>query len=380
MEIQGFIGGSNVTQSRLNDCERTINFFVVKTQSPGAKGAAFLQRTEGIKLRYDVGSDPVTATFYQDGRAFGVAGTSFLEFFDDYTAIVRGTVADDGIDVATICGNGTGGNQLFVTAGSNGYIYNLTTDAIAIIADADFPNGTAVMGEYFAGYFFVLERNSRTFYWSAIEDGTTWDALDVAERIWASDFISFLKRLGTNIWLVGTQTAEVWYATGGVEVFAPIPGVLIEHGCVARQTAQRVTIGGGDTLAWLDQSERGGGQVVVAKGYQPQDVSTYAINRIIQAEEGLMNHAVGLAMTIDGHPTYWLQLEDTSVETTLVLDLETGIWHERAHWNYVTNLWERHIALCHMFAFERHFLGSRLDGEVFEISPDYLTDEVDVAA
>lgn len=377
MEIPGFVGGSNVLQSRMADCERTINFYPEPTQSGGAKVEYYLRRTEGTRLRYYVGPDEVTALFYQDGRAFGVAGTNFIEMFDDYTALIRGTVAFDGIDVATIDSNG---DQLFIVAGSEGYTYDLATDVLTQITDMDFPSGEAVGGLYFAGYFLVWRRNSRIFQWSALEDGTAWDALDVAERIWASDFISFIIRLGTVFFIVGTKTTEVWWATGSVEIFGPAQGTLIEHGCIARQTRARISTNGADTIAWLDQTERGGGVVVVAKGYQPQDVSTFAINQVTQLEEGLENHAVAFAMNLYGHELYWLQMQDTTVTTTYVLDITTGLWHERAHWDPSTDVvsYVRHAALCHMYAFERHFIGSRFDGSIYELSTEYLSDDVSV--
>lgn len=389
MDLEDFVGGSNVLQAFLIDRERTINFYPSSTApGKGAKRPMTLVRTEGTKLRYTLGMSPVTTLFYEDGRAFGVAGTDFIEFFDDFTFTVRGTVNFDGIDVASIVSNGdddTAGNQLFIVAGSTGYIFDLTTNILTQITDPDFPP-FPVMGEYFKGYFLVLIRNSKQFQWSAILDGTSWDALDFAARSDGSDNISFLKRSHTEIWLVGSKTSEVWFATGGVDVFAPIQGVFIEHGSIGRQTVARIQ----QTLIWLDQSEIGGGQVVVANGYQPSEVSSYAIDLQTMQYSGeltaatAINNAIGFAMQLYGHTLYWLLIPNTTQDTTLVLDLTEGgkLWHERAHWvpgpdgDLGTSHWIPHMAQCHMYAFERHYIGSRLTGVVNELASAFLTDDL----
>lgn len=371
-----FFGGSNVLEA-LQDRQRTINFYPESTQAPNAKVTGTMRRTEGIHLTYSVGDDPVTCLFYQDGRAFGVSGTQFLEFFDDDTYLVRGTVAFDGVDRPTISSNGSAGNQLLVTSGGHGYIYGLLTDVLTIIADTDFP-ANVTMGKFWAGYFFVLVRNSRTIQWSALEDGTDWDPLDVFEPSWSSDNVVFIEALSTNLYCVGSQNSEVLYLTGDITVVAPLAGVLMGFGSLARQTAAVID----DTLFWLDQNALGGGLLVVAKGYQPQAISTYAINLQVQRYSGALttataiNNAIGFAMQLQGHVLYWLQINNGTQETTLVFDQTEGKWHERAVWNPTDCVWEPHEAICHMYAFERHYVGDRSTGAVYELNAAYLDDDV----
>src|SRR5690349_3338256 len=118
MQIQSFVGGSNVLQSSLADCELSINFRQESTQSSGAKVQRYLQRTPGLKFRFSVGSDPVRALYSLNGRGFGVSGTMFFEVIhatnvgDPDTYIVRGTVAaeSDLFPSASICSNGPQGD------------------------------------------------------------------------------------------------------------------------------------------------------------------------------------------------------------------------------------------------------------------------------
>lgn len=386
MRLPGaFDSGTNVNRSTLFDCESSINCRVESGQVGTPKTEKYTQRTPGLRYLFSVGSSPVQALYTLNGRAFGVSGTKFFEVFSDDTVVERGTVAASGstnFPIATMCSNGSAGDQVFIVSGGNGYIFTLSTNTLAIIADLDFPNGSALMGEFFAGYFFVLLLNSRTIQWSALEDGTDWDALDVFERSWAADNIAFIKRNGTHIWVVGQQTSEVLYATGGVEVFAPAQESLLEHGAVSSFSGVRVEKDGTSSLIWLDQSERGGGLVVSATGLQLQVLSTYATAFFEQSRGHNLQQARCFAMQIDGHVDYVLNNEEVEYDRTPVFDLTENLWHDRAHWDPSSDVvaWIPWRPQCHMYFDQRHFVGDRLTGAVYELSMATLTDQLaDVA-
>lgn len=380
MRLPGFAGGSNVLSSDLVNCESSINLRPASAGPGTPKVDPWLQRTPGLRWLFTVGTDPVQALYALNSRSFGVSGTVFFEIFDDDTYISRGTVAASGstnFPLATMCSNGSAGDQVFVTSGGQGYIFTLSTNAFAIIADADFPAGQALMGEFFGGYFFVLLLASRELRWSALEDGTAWDPLDVYQRSWAPDNISFIKRLGTHLWVVGQQTSEVLYATGGVEVFAPAQESLIEHGSVSPFSGVRLESETG-ALIWLDQSERGGGVVVVASGLQAKVVSTYAIAIFEQLEGHNLTKARCFAMQIDGHVEYVLNNAEVEYDRTPVYDVTEGLWHHRAHWDSAVAAckWIPWRPQCHMYFDQRHFVGDRLTGAVYELAQVNLTDQL----
>jgi hypothetical protein len=62
--------------------------------------------------------------FYQEGRAFAVAGGKLHEFFADFTTIERGDVAQDS-NPGTMTTNGDGGGQLQITSGNVVYNFDL---------------------------------------------------------------------------------------------------------------------------------------------------------------------------------------------------------------------------------------------------------------
>ncbi len=375
MRIPGaWDSGSNVMSSTLEDCEASINWFPESGQVGTPKVEKWHRRRPGLGFLFSVGSDDVECLFYLDGRAFGVAGTTFFEWFDDDTFVVRGTVANDGIDLATICSGGSASTpNMLIVSGSAGYTYTLSTNTLTLIGDPDFPTNP-VMCEFFAGYFLVLDRNTRSISWSNLEDPSTWDTADVLETSWAGDNISFIKRLGTHIWTVGTQTSQVLYATGGIEVFAPAQESLIEHGAVARFTGQRTAKG----VVCLDQGERGVGQVVLFQGLQPNEISTYSINLEQISQVGLLNNSYGVCLEMEGHDWYFLNNRnaENTFQFTPVYDFTENLWHHWAHWDPIICTWLPFRGQCHTTAFERHYIGDRLTGAVYDYAFTNLSDEL----
>lgn len=308
--------------------------------------------------------------FAQDARAYAVVGTGFYELFADGTTVKHGDVVDNG-GLASMCSNGTAGFQVLIIAGFEGYVWNFNTNAFAQITDPDFIDNP-FMCDFMDGYGIVSQFSRRTFQISALEDFTSWDALDVAERSEGSDDIAALIRSHRDIWILGTKTSEVWYDNGdALFPFAPIQGVFIEHGCVSSSTSWTVARVA-ETVMWLEQGELGNGLIVQANGYTPQQVSTYAIS--LQIEQGFsLQECRAWAYQEDGHTFYVLLTPGASTpdDTTKVLDLTEGEWHERATWNSTLCQWQQHRAQCHCFAFNKHLVGDRSTPTIYHLSTAY---------
>ncbi len=368
MELPGFVGPSHTLASPLADVERTINLFLERTEPGNAKVPAYLRGTPGVRPYVATVGDRIRGLFAQDGRTFVVAGTVLVEILADDSFNTYDGLADDG-GPASLASNGTAGQQLFIVAGGSGYIFDLLTNTLSAALGADFP-ANARMGAFMDGYFLVLVFGTRRFQISALEDGTSWDALDVAERSEGSDDIVTLIRNHREIWLMGTQTSEVWVDTGDpLFPFAPISGVFVETGSAAAFAAVRAD----NTLIWLDRDERGAGFVRQANGYTPVRISTYAVElALAQAPE--LSVAQAFAEQTDGHLFYWLYVP--GLATTWVYDVTEGLWHERAIWDATACVWIPHVACCHAFVYGRHLVGDRQSGQVYHLSPAYLDDRI----
>jgi hypothetical protein len=128
------------------DCEDTINWYPEMSESQGAKAKIVLYPTPGME-EFSAGTQAGRALFStaaSGGRTFLVEGTSFVELAETGVRTVRGTVSQDA-NPATITTNGDGGDQLFITSGSNGYNFDLNTNTLTAIANLA---GKATMGGF----------------------------------------------------------------------------------------------------------------------------------------------------------------------------------------------------------------------------------------
>jgi hypothetical protein len=361
----GFIGATDRAAALTVNAERTINWFPeLATGTPKAK--TWLVPTPGLYPFVVLGAGPVRALYAEEGRAFAVGGPHFFEILASQTFIYRGTVGSDNRP-ATISSNGSDGHQLFITSAGGGFIFNLDTNTFTAIADTDFPTPVS-MGAFVDGYFLALQANSDRFQMSALEAGLTWDALDVAQVSHTTGIVRALVPVHREVWLLGTSTTTVWADIGDPDFpFAPIPGAVIEQG-IAGLFAWTVV---DNALVWIGQNEDGGRVAYRAQGYQPQRISTHAVE-FAWAQLPTVEDAIGWSYQDRGHAFACWYLPQA--ETTWVYDVSTQAWHERALWDPTNLMWTPHLARCHAFAFDKHLVGARDSPAVYVLDADTYTD------
>ena len=272
---QGFCGPSNPSQSVQADCERTINFYVERVESPAAPTDAALYPTPGFEpFLSTTAVGARSSIFSMAGRTFVVIGPGLYELFAGGTSTLRGTVAQDNYP-ATISYNGATGNELFVTSGTNGYTYDLGTNTLTLVL-----TGEATMGGMINARFLAFNVANGRVRLSDLNDGLTWGATLYFERTLAPDPWQAMLIAPPDIWLIGEQTGEVWTDTGAFpQPFAPRPGAFFNWGTPAPFSAAVA----GDSIVWLSKSAAGQGVIVGSRGYAPQPISNYAVDTAIAA-------------------------------------------------------------------------------------------------
>lgn len=364
MDWPGFVGGSVPSQGRVVDSEQTINWYPEPTPSRFATQRAALMPTPGVTEMARASAGPGRAHFYLDGREFAVVGSKFIEIDLDYNITYHGTVAVDE-NPATISSNGDGGNQLFITSGTNGYSFDLTTNTLAAVASMA---GKATMADFMDGYFFALDAATSTMYASDLLDATSWDTSNGQQRNLAADKWVALKRNGTFLWLYGTQTSEAWYDAGNSPFpLAPHPSGLVQRGCIAPFS---VTLAE-STLLWLDQTAVGNGSVMQSGGFTPEDVSNFAIQNIF-ATYPVTSDAIGESYQEQGHTFYLLSFPTANV--TWCYDLSTGLWHERGTWISEQNTYTVWRPRFHALAFGEHRMLDSRSGAIYRMSVNEQSD------
>lgn len=372
MEFQTFVGGSYQSQSPISDQEDLINWYVERMESRGATSIASLYPTPGVEARITVGAVGGRAMFSNGHtahvtgtveRCFGVVGDRLYEFFANNTATERGQVAIDA-NPATICTNGDGGDQLFVTSGGRGYCYDLTTDTLTEIADL-----VATQGGSLYGYFVAFDKASSTIRISDLFDGLTWDPTQFAQRTIGSDpWQAMLVTPYGQICLPGTQTGEFWYNAGSFPFpFAPDPSGLFAQGVAATFSLSQA----GNAATWVSSNVNGGYQVHAASGYLPVRISTHPVEKAI-ASYARVDDAIGQTYEQEGHAFYLLTFPTANV--TWCYDFSTKQWHKRGTWISEDSDYQYWRPVFHCFAFGTHLMADRQTNVIYELDNTFALD------
>lgn len=365
MKIPGFVGPTYQMDARSFDHQRCVNLFPILSEVGTSKAVTALRGTAGYSLFSDLTGGPIRGGIQADGRMFWLSGNTFYEVDQDGVSTSRGTILSDTTNV-TMHTNGT---QIFIVDGTYGYIFTLATNVLAQIADGDFPS-PAVYGAFHDNYFIVVKGGTSQFYISAIGDGTSWDALDFTSVESAPDDLVAVVSDGTNLWLLGQTTVEVYQNTGNAAFpFERIPGAVIQSGCAAPHSAVVFD----NALTWLGQDDRGGSIVWRANGYSATRISTQAIESKI-AESAAQDESYAYTYYEQGHAFYVLQVKNA--DSTFVCDAATNyMWHEKSYRNTVISADEQHRGSCHLYFYGMNLIGDRENGNVYRQALDIYSDD-----
>lgn len=361
----GLVGGSYEERSLPFDAQRTINLFPVLDETGQGKEISALYGTPGLTTFTTCGAGMIRGEFCAaNGRAFVVSGTDLYEITSAGVATSRGSLLTTSGTV-TMDENGT---QLAICDGTYVYIFTYSTNAFARVTDADLPSSGTLC--FLDGYFVVSKNSSGAFYISSLYDGTAWDALDFATAESSpDDLVRVFNAIG-QLWLFGKKTTEIWSNVGGSGFpFERINGAKIETGCLAAHTVVSLD----NSVFWLGRDNKGSGIVYRAQGFKPERISTHAIEYKIQQVADATN-LIAYTYQQDGHVFY--VLTGQGLDTSLVYDITTQQWHERAYLN-ASGEYEVHLSNSYMFAFNKHLVGDRTSGKVFEMSMEVYADNGD---
>ncbi len=355
----GLVGSSSQQRSLPFNAERTVNLFPILDQR-GADVAA-LYGTPGLSTFSTAGTGPCRGSLSAaNGRAFIVSSNKLYEIASNGTATERGTL-NTSSGTVSICENGL---QLAICDGVNGYILTYSTNVFTQITDPDFPSPKYI--SFVDGYFVATKNNSGQFYLSALYDGLSWDALRFATAESSPDDLSCAVPFVGQLGLIGNNTLEIWRNTGdSVFPFSRISGST-PVGTVAPFTVTSIDT----SVYWVGNTNQGTGIVYQAQGFTPKRISTEPIEIILQREPN-PERLLSWSYQQDGHA--FLVITGGALETSLVYDLSTGAWHERAYLNNLGN-YEQHLGSCCMYAHDKILVGDRTNGNVYQMSLTTYTD------
>ena len=186
------------------------------------------------------------------------------------------------------------------------------------LADADAPTACTHVA-YLDGYI-IGNNGNRRFYYSAVEDGLTWSALDFASAAGNPDNIVGLVVFNRELFLIGEQTTEIWYNDGETP-FSRRDGGFIERGCIAPSSILKCKLG----VIWLD-TER---NLVLSNGGQP-DVISADFKSVIDSFSVVSDCETQF---IEWKSRAFIVLNFRTEGRTLVYNLTQSSWSEWGEWD-----------------------------------------------
>lgn len=365
MPVVPFVGPTYQMEATSFDNQRCVNLYPIISESGSSKSVAALRGTPGLSVFTNVGGGAFRGGIESAQRAFFVSGDGFYEVDENGNSTLHGTLLTptQRVDMEE---NPT---QIMVIDGTYGYIFNKTTNTFTQITDSDFPTPSDLTFQ--DGYFIVTEANSAKFWISALNDGTTWGASDNTTVESSPDDVVGIISDSSNLWVFGTKSTEVFQNTGASPFpFQRIRGAIVETGCASQYTIQEID----NAVFWLGTDANGDAIVWRSNGYSAQRVSTQAIERKI-AESTDFSESYAWVYHERGHAFYVLQIKGLS--STLVLDVSTGLWHERTYRDPVSGTERQHRGACHVFFKQKHLIGDRIGNNLYEMNLDFYDDAGD---
>lgn len=337
-----------------NSVERRINCF---PELGEGKTVNKIHGTPGSKLFSNIGTFSSRGLYVFNDLLYTVMGNTLYEVATDGTATSKGTV-NTNYGRVSMADNGT---ELIIVDGTNGYIFS--SDTLTQIADADFPNGATTVA-FLGGYFIVDDAsNTGRYYYSALYDGTSWDALDFATAETIPDALVSVFEDHGQLLLFGDRSIEAWYVSGDADLpFSIVGGATIRWGLAARFSVSYFD----NSVAFLGKRKEDGAlQVVRLAGYQVERISNDAIEYEIQ-NYSVTNDAFSYSYTLFGHTFFVLGFPSANV--TWVYDAATKLWHEMQ-----TN-GIRHISDGYAYFNNKHIISDFAHGELYQLDMGTYTD------
>ena len=372
VRFKGFVGNSYLLRNSSYDCQRLVNMYVLPDESQlGRNGEiAQLVRTPGLTQLVPSNDQPGKCVYKaSDGNLYYATNIALYKIIGNITSTWSSTF----IGWITLPGPvqiSDNGTYLFIVSAGVGYSYNMSTGVIAPITGVN-PNSTT----YFDGYVVFSNYQTNKFYWTDLYS-TSVNGLNFASAEANADKIVGLINNNEDLWIFGEKTTELWYDAGtGNVVFQRRPGILIETGCAAANTVQKITT---NRLMWLAVDDRSSPYVVMAIGYTVTKVSTFAQDQAwanLTAEQ--IAGATAYTYMQDGSMFYVLNIPGTA--STWVFDVTTSdliqahTWHERATYSD-DNIESRHWAESHVYHQGKHVVCDYRNGAIYFYDVDGYTD------
>lgn len=343
--------------------QAAINIYPEIVESKSGKEVGAFYGTPGLILKVNLPGGPIRAERALGLTLYVVAGSSVYAVQADFSYTLLGSIATSTGPVSMV----DNGVQVGIFDSVGGY--SIIANVMANIT-LPFPNpGTAT---YQDGFVLVNQVGTFIIWQSNLNDLTTWDPLNFSTEDGQPDDVVALADLHRQV-IVFKQDHTAFWINAGTSgfVFQRLDGVYPNTGLAAVQSVAEC----GEAVVWLGMNEEGTNSVFLATGYEPERVSTYALETAL-ASYPTTADAIAYSYRATGHLFYVVSFP--SGNATWALDLTASkqmgypIWHQRAYFN--EGVLSRHLAQCQAFFNGQTIVGDYTTGNLYAFDLDTYTD------
>ncbi len=362
-----FIGPAYFLDNESVAASESINYYLEVTGNEGRTPVA-LRGTPGLKSAITGLDGKIRGTNEFDGLMYAVAGNKFYTIDVDETATSKGDI--DGNWRAYLEYNK--GNQIvisdapvafldgyFIFPGrvTIAYIYDIAAGTLTQIADTDFDTS-----------------GDGTFFISAINDGTAYDALDFAKPETYPDDVIACFTLRRQLVLFGTKTIEFWFNSGASAFpFSRQNGTGDEHGAISAASIVK----GNNTLYWVAEDQT----AYMIQGFTAIPLSTAPFNEALQGYVD-STQCEGFYHVYRGHKfiAWNFTLDDETWVYDATLPATFG-WHKRR--SFKNGPWQpsnkgRWRASTATRVYNKTYIGDSDSGNIWEMDGNTFDENGDV--
>ena len=276
--------------------------------------------------------------------------------------------AGSGLTLTLTFGTGAGGTGTYTISNSS---ITIGSEAMYALNFSELPNSDgafqgADVVDTIDNYFIYNNPSTQQFAASAPLSPIT-PSLSFSSKDGSPDKLVSIIADHRELYLLGEASSEVWVDVGSFPFpFQRIPGTNTQHGIAAKFSVARV----GNSFAYVSRNSRGQGQIMMMKGYQPDRISTHAVENTLVNQ--YIDDAIAWNYQLEGHEVYVVTFP--TINLTWAYDVATGLWHK---WLYVDNFnqYQRHRGNCSTQFQGLVMVGDWQNGKIYELDPNNYTDD-----
>lgn len=293
---------------------RLVNAYAAQAPA-GARSPVVVRTAPGVTSFASPGVGPGRGLHTYNGRLYAVSGDSLYHISPNGVATLVGGVP--GTRRVSMADDGT---TLVLSADGVGYV----TDGLAVtqITDTDFRSSGPCA--FLDSYILFVERDTGRFFSSDLLDAESYDSLNFATAEAFPDALITLAVDHRQIVLIGAQTTELWYNSGGSGFpFERSPNGVIEIGGAAEYGVTNLD----NSVFWLANDRT----VRRLSGLTPQKVSQFGVEKALRGY-ARVDDCEAFSYTVDGQLCAVFRFP--SAGATWVYNASSGEWFERETYGY----------------------------------------------